>query len=117
MRLGADELSLSTLIHWPAPWRAVAQSGERVALEAELGRELAPAHSLFGKVGSVIGRDESSDDVVTELVGGGFAIVHLTWSGRIDPDPEQHPAVRMLPDVQDLLADLDTRANELGEDD
>jgi hypothetical protein len=86
-------------------------------LAAELRRELAPAHALFGRVGSVIGRDASSDDIVAEVAGGGFAIIHLTWTGRLDPDPERYPATRMLRDIQSLLAALDAGPKESFEKD
>jgi hypothetical protein len=61
------------------PWEAVAEERARL-LETELERSLGPEHVLAGKTVSAIAAN--GDDVLFEVVGSGYAVVHLTWTGR-----------------------------------
>lgn len=56
-------------------------------LEAELKRELAPGHRLYGKVLKAILVKRGSDDVIFENENA-FVLVHLTWSGQQETAPE-----------------------------
>lgn len=60
------------------PWRAVVGE-ERAALERELSRELPEGHVVSGKAVQAIARRADCDDVLFEVAGVGFAVVHLTW--------------------------------------
>jgi hypothetical protein len=63
------------------PWKAVEEQ-RRQALEQELHRELSPEHSLAGKTVRALAARMDQDDVLFEVLGDGYAVVHLTWSGR-----------------------------------
>ncbi|HEY4175236.1 MAG TPA: hypothetical protein VGM90_00320 [Kofleriaceae bacterium] len=68
------------------PW--IAAEGERQgSLERELERELPLEHELAGKSMRALAVRTDKDDVLFEVVGGGYAVVHLTWSGRRDRNP------------------------------
>jgi hypothetical protein len=68
-----------------APWIALAGSN---SLEAELERELAPEHPLHGARASATARRDDNDDVLFAFASGPvrFAVVHLTWSGKMELD-------------------------------
>ena len=54
---------------------------------AELQRELCPDHLLFGKHAKALAAAEDRDDVLFEISEGAersYAVVHLTWSGRME---------------------------------
>ncbi|WP_127782890.1 hypothetical protein [Rhodococcus sp. X156] len=57
------------------------------AVLREIERELSPDHPLAGQVVRVEARFGPSDDVIVSLVDGGFALVHPTWSGHVEPSP------------------------------
>jgi len=64
----------------------------RAAILTELRREVADGHSLGAELGcgrgpGVLARCEECDLVCVALVGGAFAHVRLTWSGRAEPLP------------------------------
>lgn len=76
------------------PWEDLRNADEdhvaqALALESELRVELASGHDLYGRAIAIIGRSCASDDVLVK-VGEGWALVHLTWSGR----PERSPYPR-----------------------
>jgi hypothetical protein len=66
------------------PWHLVNDELAR-ALESELRRELSPDHLLGGRAFLAVARRQDCDDVLFQVEGVGFAVVHLTWSGRVDP--------------------------------
>jgi|GEM_PF-4751845 len=55
-------------------------------LEAELKRELAPNHVLFGRSLKAVMARTDSDDVVFRDERA-FFVVHLTWSGEVPEWP------------------------------
>jgi hypothetical protein len=55
-------------------------------LEAELELEVAPGHPLHGRSWHVVARALPQDDVLVAS-GDGVAVVHLTWSGRVESPP------------------------------
>jgi hypothetical protein len=69
------------------PWHAVSPE-RRAQLDAEVARELPPGHILTGRtlVASAVRSDR--DDVLFEVSGLGYAVVHLTWAGRRETSPE-----------------------------
>jgi hypothetical protein len=79
----------------PEPWIRVT-SGAALGrqLLAELQRELAPGHSIYGRQAHAIARCCGCDEVVFALEENGtFALVHLTWSGHPDVPPWPHTTV------------------------
>lgn len=62
--------------------RSAEPSDQFTALEAELARELGSEHPLAGRVRMAEARHLASDRVVVQLHDGGYALVHLTWSGQ-----------------------------------
>lgn len=55
-------------------------------LAAELQREIAPGHALYGEVWRVIAKALPNDDVVVEC-GDEVAVVHLTGTQKQDRPP------------------------------
>jgi len=70
-------------------------------LEAELRKEVSPAHVLFGVDAVSVARRTDNDDVLFQLkdFDKRFAVVHLTWAGRADQDP-QFPFTRFYDSVE-----------------
>lgn len=66
------------------PWLAVEDGA---ALVAELQRELAPGHPLYGSSTRAIARRGDNDDVLFTLENGQVAVVHLVWSGHAEQPP------------------------------
>jgi hypothetical protein len=67
------------------PWTAVADGD---ALEAELRREVAPGHALYGRGVRALARRTDCDEVLFALVGSDeCAVVHLTWTGKAERAP------------------------------
>jgi hypothetical protein len=73
-------------MEWLRPWEPIEGSPE--AFTAELKRELAASHPLFGVEVRAIGQG-FCDDVLFQLHDGStrVAVVHLTWAGRVEADP------------------------------
>lgn len=69
------------MIEFLEPWVAVGGDAAR-ALEEELARELASDHVLAGAEVHAVARRGDNDDVLFEVVGRGYAVVHLTWSAE-----------------------------------
>ena len=63
------------------PWQAIAEE-QRVPLEDELAREVSADHLLAGKSVRAVARRQDCDDVLFEVSGIGYVVVHLTWSQR-----------------------------------
>ncbi len=53
----------------------------------EIERALSPDHPLAGQIVRVEARYGPTDDVVVSLADGTFALVHPTWTGRVEPVP------------------------------
>lgn len=70
------------------PWKTI-ENQRRPTLEKELERELPLGHALAGKSVRAVAIRVDRDDVLFEVLGGGYAVVHLTWAatpcGRIFP--------------------------------
>lgn len=69
-------------LEWLAPWSRVEEGGEELAVE--LHRELPPEHFLQGHAVAAVARN--GDDVLFATADAGMplAVVHLTWSGRVE---------------------------------
>jgi hypothetical protein len=81
------------------PWNAIEEQ-RRQALEQELERELPSDHALAGKSVRAVAVRMDQDDVLFEVLGGGYAVVHLTWTGRRESS-SQWPATRLFSSLQD----------------
>jgi hypothetical protein len=77
----------------PEPWfdlrprPGAAHSPSRLAMTAELDRELMPGHRLHGERAEPLAKCSHCDSVIYELPAERFALVHLTWAHG----PEQPP--------------------------
>ena len=69
------------------PWRRFLSESERDGWEAQLRREIAPGHALYGMGLRALGRRDDRDDVLVSVDGLGWAIVHLTWQRHAPADP------------------------------
>jgi hypothetical protein len=69
------------------PWHAVSPE-RRAQLDAEVAQELPPGHVLAGRPLAAAAARSDRDDVLFEIPGLGYAVVHLTWSGRRENSPE-----------------------------
>ena len=89
----------------PKPWLAVEDQLQRERLERELASELPRGHLLERKKVRVIGRRADQDDVLFEVDGSGYAVVHLTWTGRQEEAPDW-PRVTMFESLEDFRRGL-----------
>ena len=89
-------------ISWLAPWQSVETSND--ALEAELKREVAQGHPLFGIRVTAIGQRRDDDDVLFQLNDGSarVAVVHLSWRTRPEED-SQWPHTVLYETVHDWI--------------
>jgi hypothetical protein len=69
------------------PWVRVGPYADN--LLKELLRELGPGHPLWGRGLRAVAQRTDSDDVLFEVSGVEplYAVVHLTWSGKPESDP------------------------------
>ena len=59
-------------------------------------------NTLFEFKPLVFGKCDANDDIVVILNDGRFALVHLTWSGRVDSFPNNFPSSEIY-DTAELL--------------
>jgi hypothetical protein len=73
---------------WTDPWHLVEAEGQ--GLITELQREVGPRHPLAGVRVIPVARRHDRDDVLFLLPEDGdrLALVHLTWSGKREADPQ-----------------------------
>lgn len=81
------------------PWEEVVGDGR--GLVDELKRELRTDHVLHGLAAEACARRIDCDDVLFRISGRDeqFAVVHLTWSGKIDPN-EGWPFTTLYADIE-----------------
>jgi hypothetical protein len=102
-------------VDWPRGWQAIgAAVGD--GQQAELAREVAPGHPLFGLPTRAIGLGGSGDDVLfaVEDGTGRVAAVHLTWTHN-PPDCPPLPWAELYPSfsvwsAEEMQADADGSA-------
>lgn len=100
-------------IEWPEPWWCLDQNIDaRLGIQKELNSEIGPKHPLWGLKPVVIGKADTSDDVIVHLNDGRFACVHLVWHGKIDQYPDKFPSVIVFENVISLQAYLNDEADE-----
>jgi hypothetical protein len=71
---------------WIEPWHAI--TGDGLNIVAELKKEIHQKHALYGRDFIAIARRADCDDVLFEVNNGSFAVVHLTFTGKQEKDPE-----------------------------
>lgn len=98
----------------PKSWRVV-QAEEAAALEAELARELSPAHVLRGVKLAAVARNLGRDDVLFQDLAAPHQVhcVHLTWRVETDrnwPHCERYESLKDFIDrwVDDSLDALES---------
>jgi hypothetical protein len=69
-------------------------------IETELARELHPNHILAERTFHVVAARSDRDDVLCEVPGLGYAVVHVTWSGRRERSP-QWPTAEIFSSLED----------------
>jgi len=70
----------------PEPWFRPDPS-QAARLEREAAAEIGPGHELAGHTLTAITACSGCDRVIFQVDDGTFAIVHLTWTTRHEPDP------------------------------
>ena len=70
----------------------------------ELNRELSRKHILYGKEMEVIAKRQDNDDILVKITAGKsyFAVVHLTWSCKIEKNPT-YPLTRIFNDLKEWI--------------
>ncbi|QPB83470.1 hypothetical protein CWC22_010920 [Pseudoalteromonas rubra] len=89
-------------INWIDPWWHLKQCAIKDAIQRELACEVGPEHPLWQCELSVIAKSEANDDVIVQLGDGRFACIHLTWSGKIDSQPDQFPSSMIFDNIESL---------------
>ena len=96
------------------PWHSIEdERSDKLAIELE--REVSSQHAMHGKKVRAVAVRQDCDDVLFEIQGGpaAFAVVHLTWLMKEDPNPkfpwtefysslEEWQTLRMIPDHEDF---------------
>ena len=77
-------------------------SATKLAWEQELRQEVAKDHPLFERTWGMIARRDDRDDALLDLRTGGYAVVHLTWSGR--PEQPPWPTTTVYPSLRAVAA-------------
>lgn len=95
-------LSIPAPVKWLEAWELLKDSGE-VSVN-ELRKELASQHVLFVVALRAIARHIECDDVLfaTEDLENPLAVVHLTWVGRTESEP-QWPYTTLYKNWQDWI--------------
>jgi hypothetical protein len=99
-----DQRPVFTFPWWDLRTDDTEAAHQRNAIQAELATEVGAGHPLQGRELAVVARSESSDDIVVRVFTGGWARVHLTWSGTAQTPP--WPKVTFYADLLDLERDL-----------
>jgi hypothetical protein len=88
-----------------APWVSLeADPATARAMERELAREVKRGDVLDGLAASAIARREERDDVLFELAGGRWAMVHLVWQA---PSPGLgYPKATLFDTWESVLAQM-----------
>jgi hypothetical protein len=89
-------------LNWLEPWEPLKDSGE--SFVDELRKELPSRHVLFDVPVRAIARHVARDDVLfaTTDSENPLAVVHLTWAGRSESDP-QWPHTTLYTSWQDWI--------------
>jgi hypothetical protein len=92
-------------MNWLEPWYGCENEASAASFEAELRRELSPAHPLYSVPVELLGRRDNRDDFLFGFRDGTgrVAEVHLTFRGAEEPLP--WPATR----VYESLAEWELR--------
>lgn len=91
-------------IEFKEPWVRVEVYPEN--LEDELRREIASTHVLWNRKVHAIAQRTDSDHVLFEIEDEipYYAVVHLTWSGEAETDP-QWPHTFLFPSITEWIRD------------
>ena len=78
---------MKTPLQLVAPWEPI-EPAVATKFEDEYATEIGKGHPLYGVPVRAIGRRIDQDDVLFQLLRHlcDYAVVHLTWSGREEPD-------------------------------
>lgn len=63
-----------------------------------------------GKKGRIVGKNEGTDDVLVQLAGGRYAIVHLVWSNN--RGDATHPSAVVYPSGAEASAAIAADADD-----
>lgn len=77
---------------FPEPWwdlrgREVLEEQQRLAMAQRITQEVAQGHILYGRTARTIARCGACDEVLYEVDGRGYALVHLTWTHKTPEKP------------------------------
>jgi hypothetical protein len=114
LNLVVRELRMDDIV-WSRFWRPMydGEDGtEAQSFQNILASELTSVHPLFSFQPKILGRCRSNDDVVAILNDGRIAVIHLTWKGKPDQNPEKYPSWGCFNTVEAF-----NRAIECDEDD
>jgi len=86
------------------PWVAVGEHADN--LVKELQREVTEHHLMWNRKVRAIGQRADADDVLFEIEGPvrSYAVVHLTWSGEPENDPEL-PDTKLFSSLAEWISD------------
>lgn len=91
---------------WDVRGTTPEDEAERRRIAGEASTEISPGHVLHGKGYEVVGRCWTRDDVLLKLADGGWALVHLTYSGRESPP---FPSTSIFDSVEAVENELSRR--------
>jgi hypothetical protein len=72
-------------LSYSAPWWPTIDMDDLgVFLMEELKKEISHDHPLYELVDDVIAKRQDNEDILVSLENGRLAVVHLTWSGKLE---------------------------------
>ena len=93
----------STNINWPESWWYLENEiALKNSIQKELDLELSEHHPLWDCNPQVLAKSESSDDILVTLNDNRYALVHLTWNGKVDSFPQEYPKTTFFFNNTDL---------------
>src|SRR5690349_21333053 len=108
-------------MEWIGPWWSVeSQTHEfRDEFRKQLEFEVSPGHEMHGLAVRLIGRNNSNDDAVFQILDGSnrVAVVHLTWgkSPQSPPWPLTTVYANLSAFAEDCMLEYEKRSTEIKE--
>ncbi|MBA3041650.1 MAG: hypothetical protein KJ670_08775 [Alphaproteobacteria bacterium] len=97
-------------VEYRQPWCEIGDDKWRAGLQGQYDLEISPQHPLWGEKGRIVGKNEGTDDVLVQLAGGRYAIVHLVWSNN--PGDVIHPSAVVYPSDAEASAAIAADADD-----
>jgi hypothetical protein len=111
MPIKPDLGAICRSLRWSEPWLSIIDMDQlKQSLQRELELEITAQHPLWGSAPEVFARSGASDDILCATQDGRFALVHLVWSGKADPRPQNFPSAVFIDSLESVQSLIDSEA-------